>query len=532
MLTPGVYTLKDPTQPVQNESFQLVAGGTLDLIAAGDSQVDVVYSTNVFANVTLGVTGTCLAVPTPTPSSTPVVPTPLPATPVPPTAVPVTDVPATATDVPTLAAAPSPSPTGQRLPLIAGPTATNVPAVNSSSTSGDSNGAAPTPDVCGEAVETTVNGFPVLDTSGCAPQATVIEPPTAWTPVTVGGAVCTDWMIYHTDMTGDWEIFRLGELPNGVTADPNLSRGVGRRVYDVMPSRSPDQMWIAFASNRESNWDIYISAVEEDMIERVTYTPDAVEVDPVWSPVNGEIVYESNRDGNWDLYLFDVANGTEKRLTSGTANEINATWSPDGRVIVYQDDSAGFWQLYELNMATSETRLLSDTLGDDHSPQFSNDGQHILFFSLRDGDNSVIYMMNADGTDLTRITDPGGNAVNQAWSPDDSLIAYQSNLDGDEDIYVYDVADQTTRLLTDNTVNDYAPTWYCDAPTVAFTSDVMGDSNIFASGVLPISAPAIRVEDQASRLTFDAASDQYPVDSPSEENASRQESLPSPIKNK
>ncbi len=521
MLTPGVYTLSDPTQPVQNASFQLAAGETFDLIAAGDSKVDVVYSTLTFANVALGVTGTCLAVPTPIPSSTPTNP---PATDIPATSVPMTSVPVVPTDAPTVTFVPSPSPTRQPS-FVIGQNATSTPISGTSVP-------ASTPDVCGEAVETSVNGFPVLDVSGCAPQDTVIEPPTAWTPITVGGAVCTDWMIYHTDMTGDWEIFRLGELPDGVQADVNLSRGVGSRVYDVMPSRSPDQKWITFASNRESNWDIYISAVEQDDIQRITFTPNAVEVDPVWSPVDGQIVYESNRDGNWNLYLFNVADGVEKRLTSSTANEINATWSPDGSSIVYQDDSAGFWQLYELTIDNLETRLLSDTLGDDHSPQFAHDGKHIVFFSLRDGENSVIYMMDTDGSNVMPITDPAGNARNHAWSPDDSMVAYQSNLDGDEDIYVYDVATQTTRLLTENTVDDYAPTWYCDAPTVAFTSDVVGDANIFAAGVLPISAPPINILQQASQLTFDTAADQYPVDSPSEENASRQDSLPSPIKNK
>jgi hypothetical protein len=49
---------------------------------------------------------------------------------------------------------------------------------------------------------------------------------------------------------------------------------------------------------------------------------------------------------------------------------------------------------------------------------------------------------------------------------------------------------------------------------------------------LPIEASAINVEAEASQLTFDPESDQYPLDSPSEENASRQESFPSSMKNK
>ncbi|MEP6987025.1 MAG: hypothetical protein ABI970_15575, partial [Chloroflexota bacterium] len=79
---------------------------------------------------------------------------------------------------------------------------------------------------------------------------------------------------------------------------------------------------------------------------------------------------------------------------------------------------------------------------------------------------------------------------------------------------------------------DYAPTWYCNAPVVAFTSDITGDSNVFSASVLPIKGDPIDVEKAANQLTTDKASDQYPVDSPAQESASRQESLPSPVKNK
>ncbi len=538
MLKSGTYTLQEPGKALQTQTFLLLAGQTQDLIAAGDAQVDVAYSTIILSSVTLGVTGTCLSTPTLTPTATLIAPINPTNTPVPQQSVPTT--------APT--SAPVIVPTNTRTPVA---TAISTPVNNAGTSSGGgANGGTSSsgqgqneagsvginPEtVCGTtATETLNNNFPVIDMANtiCNPQPTVLERPAAWKPVTVGGAVCPDWMIYHTDMTGDWEIFRLGKLPGGVQADPNLSRGVGRGVYDLMPSRSPDQMWIAFASNRDSNWEIYISAVEQENIERVTFTPDAVELDPVWSPVGGNIVYESNRDGDWNLYMFNVSTGLEKRLTTWASNEINAAWSPDGKNIVFQSDQDGFWQIYEMDVTTLIYHRLSDGIGDDHGPQFSNDGQHIVFHSFREGFNSVIYTMNPDGGDVTAISDPNGNAINHAWSPDARFIAYQSNVDGNDGVYVYELATKLTRKLTDNVSNDYAPTWYCNAPIVAFTSDVTGDSNIFSASVLPIKGQPINVQQNANQLTFDPASDQYPVDSPSEENASRQDSLPSPIKNK
>ncbi len=99
-------------------------------------------------------------------------------------------------------------------------------------------------------------------------------------------------------------------------------------------------------------------------------------------------------------------------------------------------------------------------------------------------------------------------------------------------MYVYDFETGATRLLTDNVIEDYAPTWICDAPIVVFTSDITQDPNIYNTPALPIDAPPILVEESANQMTFVQASDQFPQNTPSDENASREELLPSPLKNK
>jgi Tol biopolymer transport system component len=388
----------------------------------------------------------------------------------------------------------------------------------------------PPPVVCGETLEIGPNGFPVIVTTPeVCDETEVVRAP--WTPVEVGGAICPDWLVYHTDQTGDWELFRLGELPGRPNADPNLTQGVGPRVYDVAPSRAPDGEWIAFASNRDGNWEIYIGKADGTFQQRVTYAVNAVDVDPVWSPTGQYIVYDSVRNGNWDLYMINVATGVEQQLTDNPAHDLNAFWSPDGTKVIFQSDRDGFWQIYELNVFTREVRRLSDGLGDDHEPEYSHDGTRIAFYSYRFGDKAVVMVMNADGTDVQPISDPNGDASLHVFSPDDTLIAYQSDLDGDLDIYVHQFSSGQTRLVTDNDIPDYAPTWWCESNILIFTSDITGDSNIFETPALPIEAEPILVETEATQLTDHPDSDQYPQSSPAEENASRQRSLPSRPKN-
>lgn len=360
----------------------------------------------------------------------------------------------------------------------------------------------------------------VLWPAGVAPgqvQPTVAAPP-ALTPVVVAGPVCVDWLVYSTDSTGDWEIFRLGALSDNPNADPNLTKGIGPNISDIAPSISPDRRWITFSSNRDGNWEIYIASTDGTLQQRLTHTT-AQNSGPVWSPTGQFIAFESNRDGHWELYMLDVTSGVETRLTYGTANHINAFWSPDGTQLLFQSDrNGGIWQIYELNIASQNFWLVSDGHGDDLDPSYSFDGTRILFRSLRDH-NSTIYMLNRDGTNLAAVSNPAGRTLNAVWSPDDTLIAYQSNLDGDMDIYVYEVATGQTRKLTDNPVDDYAPTWLCASPTLAFTSDVDGNPNLFSAPALPILAAPLVVEAQALRMTTDSAIDRDPVNTPNSSDA-------------
>jgi len=89
-------------------------------------------------------------------------------------------------------------------------------------------------------------------------------------------------------------------------------------------------------------------------------------------------------------------------------------------------------------------------------PCFSPDGTKIAFESYRDGDFEI-YVMNADGSNQTRLTNNGG--LNPCFSPDGTKIAFVSDRDGDFEIYVMNADGSNQTNITNNPGGDYSPSW-------------------------------------------------------------------------
>jgi TolB protein len=145
-------------------------------------------------------------------------------------------------------------------------------------------------------------------------------------------------------------------------------------------------------------------------------------------------------------------------------------------------------------VALLAAQLLTRTQRDwkDGSPAWSPDGTRIAFYSERDG-NAEIYVMNADGSGVTRLTNTSADEGYPAWSPDGRTISFDSDRTGNFDVFAMNPDGSNVRPLTKHPARDVSATWSPDGSKIVFMSDrEPGGFDAYEAAPDP-SAPATRV---------------------------------------
>ncbi len=162
------------------------------------------------------------------------------------------------------------------------------------------------------------------------------------------------------------------------------------------------------------------------------------------------------------------------------------SWSPDGARIAFHSSQEWGFEIYVMNADGSDVTRLTDNKAPDVEPSWSPDGRRIVFKSSSDSvlvGWLTIYAMDADGSNVTQLTDRLGWEDVPSWSPDGRHIAFASYVRGNHELYILDIDRADVTRLTANRADDKNPSWSPDGQHIAFTSDREGDFGIYVMDV-------------------------------------------------
>jgi uncharacterized protein YjdB len=164
--------------------------------------------------------------------------------------------------------------------------------------------------------------------------------------------------------------------------------------------------------------------------------------------VVGEIVLASSRSGKFQLYAAERANLAQlAKISTDSGVATEPAFSPDGSRIAFVSTRDGNPEVYVMNAdGTNPTRLTTDPQADGH-PVFTPDGQAVVFHSMRTAGKQEIWMVNVDGSGLTQLTRDSVNSA-PAVSPDGQIVAYISLRNKSYDVWLMALDGSNQRPFT------------------------------------------------------------------------------------
>jgi Tol biopolymer transport system component len=205
----------------------------------------------------------------------------------------------------------------------------------------------------------------------------------------------------------------------------------------------------------------------------------SLNLSPVWMPGDRTLLFVSNRDGGRDVYSVNLTadgerDGEATRLTSGL-NAHGISVSRDGKLLVYASytPSANIWSIEILGKGTASVRDAQQvTLGNQKIEKLavSKDGQWLAYDSDRDGQSDIWKVRLAGGTPELVTRGPNNKFVND-WSPDGQEIVFHSIREGTHrDVLVVSADGSTTEPVAATSAEEQHSSWGPDGNTIIYDS--------------------------------------------------------------
>ncbi|MCI0397473.1 MAG: hypothetical protein L0332_10155 [Chloroflexi bacterium] len=198
-----------------------------------------------------------------------------------------------------------------------------------------------------------------------------------------------------------------------------------------------------------------------------------------WRP-DGKYLFYSAFNPEADVWTMESGGANQLNLTNDVAGleDLNPAWSPDGSQIAWRRD----WRIWVMDADGSNKTPLSPEGLTAREPLWSPDGQWIAFTAYVGSHEDVLIVPAAGGMPIN-VSDHPEVDLGVTWAAGSAALAFESNRDGNWEIYTADLTDpgniQLDRLTNDPS-NDHGAAWSGDGSQIAFLSDRETGANNYA----------------------------------------------------